>query len=181
MLDALALVRRYVGASSLTYYPGGETVPVRDGLAGDWQELAYRTDGQGRRRVVRTVYEIRTFEALCAQLRCKGIWVAGAEEFRNPDEDLVTDFAAGRTEHYAELGKPLDPAVFTGELREEMRREMRALNDALDGEGLPWLEIAARGPHGAIRLTPLEALPEPVNLGRLKKAIGQRRKGPRSA
>jgi len=174
VLDALALVRRYVGASSLTYYPAGETVPVHDGLSGDWQELTYRTDGQGRRRVVRTVYEIRTFEALCDQLRCKGIWVVGAEEFRNPDEDLVADFAARRTEHYAELRKPLDPAVFIGDLREEMRREMAALGAALDGDGLPWLEIAARGPHGAIRLTPLEALPEPPNLGRLKKAIGQR-------
>jgi hypothetical protein len=86
----------------------------------------------------------------------------------------VTDFAERRTEHYAELRKPLDPAVFITELREEMRHEMQALNDALDGDGLPWLQIAPRGPHGAIRLTPLEALPEPVNLGRLKKAIAQR-------
>ncbi len=174
VLDALALVRRYASAPALTYYPDGETVPVHGGLAGDWQELAYRTDGKGKRRVVRTVYEIRAFEALCDQLRCKGIWVAGAEEFRNPGEDLVTDFAERRTEHYAELRKPLDPGVFITELREEMRREMQALNDALDGDGLPWLEIAPRGPHGAIRLTPLEALPEPVNLGRLKKAIAQR-------
>jgi hypothetical protein len=93
----------------------------------------------------------------------QGNWVAGAEEFRDPDEDLVADFAAQRTEHYAELRKPLDPAVFTGELREEMCREMTACNNALDGDGLPWLEVAARGPHGAIRLTPLEALPEPVS------------------
>jgi hypothetical protein len=40
--------------------------------------------------------------------------------------------------------------------------------------GLPWLEIASRGRHGAIRLTPLEAAPEPANLGRLKKAIAHR-------
>jgi hypothetical protein len=40
--------------------------------------------------------------------------------------------------------------------------------------GLPWLEIASRGRHGAIRLTPLEAAPEPSNLGRLKKAIAHR-------
>jgi TnpA family transposase len=174
VLDALALVRRYAAAATLTYYPAGETIPVHEGLAGDWVELAYRTDGQGRRRVVRTVYEIRAFEALCDQLRCKGIWVAGAEEFRDPEQDLVADFAARRTAHYAELRKPLDPAEFIGELREEMRREMAALNDALDGGGLPWLQIAARGRHGAIRLTPLEAQPEPVNLGRLKKAIVQR-------
>jgi TnpA family transposase len=40
--------------------------------------------------------------------------------------------------------------------------------------GLPWLEIAPRRRHGAIRVTPLEAVPEPANLGRLKKAIAHR-------
>ena len=40
--------------------------------------------------------------------------------------------------------------------------------------GLGWLEIAPRGRHGAIRLTPQEAAPEPANLGRLKKAIAHR-------
>ncbi len=65
----------------------------------------------------------------------------------------------------------VDPGVFIDGLRAEMRREMQALDDALDGDDLPWLEIAPRGRHGAIRLTPLEALPEPVNLDRLKKAI----------
>ncbi len=49
VLDALALVRRYASAPALTYYPGGEAVPVRGGLSGDWQELAYRTDGKGKR------------------------------------------------------------------------------------------------------------------------------------
>ena len=48
--------------------------------------------------------------------------------------------------------------MFITELREEMRHEMQALNDALDGDGLPWLEIAPRGPHEAIRLTPLEVV-----------------------
>ena len=33
----------------------------------------------------------------------------------------MTDFAERRTEHYAELRKPLDPGVFITELREEMR------------------------------------------------------------
>ena len=172
VLDAVQLVRRYAASPQLTYYPDGETVPAHGGLSGDWQDLAYRTDGKGRRRVVRTIYEIRTFEALVDQLRCKGIWVLGAGEFRNPDEDLVTDFADRRTEHYAELRKPLDPRVFIEELQGELRRELQALNDAVPG--LPWLEIAPRGRHGAIRLTPLDAAPEPANLGRLKKSIAHR-------
>ena len=103
VLDALELVHRYRSATDLTYYPAGETVPVHSGLSGDWADLAYRTDKRGRKRVVRTVYEIRTFEALCDQLKCKGVWVAGAMEFRDPDQDLPRDFVERRAEHSIRL------------------------------------------------------------------------------
>jgi TnpA family transposase len=169
VLDALDLVQRYRSATDLTYYPAGETVPVHAGLSGDWGDLAYRTDKRERKRVVRTVYEIRTFEALCDQLKCKGVWVVGAMEFRDPDEDLPRDFAERRTEHYRALRKPLDPSEFIGRLREEMRAELAELDSALP---LPWLEVKPRpGNQGAIRLTPLDALPEPAGLGQLKKVI----------
>ena len=169
VLDALELVHRYRSASDLTYYPAGETVPVHAGLSGDWADLACKNDKRGRRRVVRTVYEIRTFEALCDQLKCKGVWVAGAMEFRDPDEDLPRDFAERRAENYAQLRKPLDPSEFIGQLQEEMRAELAALDAALP---LPWLEVKPRpGNQGAIRLTPLDALPEPAGLSQLKKVI----------
>jgi len=126
VIDALALVRRYADKSALTYYPAGETVPRHAGLDGGWGDLAYRTTKDGV-RVVRQVYEIRTFEALCDQLKCKGIWVVGAKEFCNPDEDLQPDFVERRIEHYADLRKPLDPTEFVEQLREEMRGALRAL------------------------------------------------------
>jgi hypothetical protein len=171
VIDGLKLVRRYADRTALTYYPAGETPPRHPGLDGDWGDLAYRTTKDGV-RVVRQVYEIRTFEALCDQLKCKGIWVEGAKEFRNPDEDLQPDFVARRVEHYAALRKPLDPSEFIDQLREEMRGTLRELNDALPD--LDFLEIRPRGRDGVIRLTPLEALPEPQNLGRLKKVITDR-------
>jgi hypothetical protein len=90
-------------------------------------------------------------------------------DFRDPDEDLPRDFAERRAENYAKLRKPLDPSEFIGQLREEMRAELAALNDTLP---LPWLEIKPRpGNQGAIRLTPLDAMPELSGLGQLKKVI----------
>jgi TnpA family transposase len=90
-------------------------------------------------------------------------------EFRDPDEDLPRDFAERRAENYAQLRKPLDPSEFIGQLQEEMRAELAALDAALP---LPWLEVRARpGNQGAIKLTPLDALPEPAGLGQLKKVI----------
>ena len=169
VLDALDLVYRHRASVKFKYYPVEETIPTHRGLGGDWADLVYHDDQQGRRRVMRTVYEIRTFDALCDQLKCKGVWVVGAREFRNPDEDLPKDFDARRVEHYQALRKPLDSSQFISGLQEEMRTELSALADALP---LDWLRFGRRpGNQGAIKLTPLEALAEPVNLGRLKKTI----------
>ncbi|MDL4776785.1 hypothetical protein [Actinomadura xylanilytica] len=102
----------------------------------------FKRDKRGRRRVVRMVYEIVTFQALREALRCKEIWVVGADSFRDPEEDLPADFAARRATNYAELRKPLDPAVFSAELKAEMRAELEALDTALPT--LDWVEIKDR-------------------------------------
>jgi hypothetical protein len=92
VLDALELISRHATAGNLRYYPLHEQIPTHRGLAGDWEPLLYRTDGDGRQRVVRMIYEVCTFQALREQLRCKEIWVAGADRWRNPAQDLPTDF-----------------------------------------------------------------------------------------
>jgi hypothetical protein len=92
------------------------------------------------------IYAIATWEALRDQLRCKEIWVLGADRVRNPDEDLPQDFERRRTEHYAALLKPLDPSEFIEELRSQMREELHALHRALPE--LEFLEIADRGKQG---------------------------------
>jgi len=95
-LDALVLIGRYARREHLTYYPAGETVPAHAGIDRDWRELCYHVDSRGRERVVRQIYEIGTFQALRDQLRCKEIWVLGADRWRNPDEDLPQDFEQRR-------------------------------------------------------------------------------------
>ncbi|PRX43098.1 hypothetical protein B0I32_1604 [Nonomuraea fuscirosea] len=100
VIEALKLIRRYAKAGNTTYYPRGEVVPEHRGTAGDWEDLVFKKDKRGRRRVVRMVYEIVTFQALREALRCKEIWVVGAHSFRDPEEDLPKDFAARRVENY---------------------------------------------------------------------------------
>ena len=170
VLDALALVKRYADGR-VSYYPAGEHVPTHKGVLGDWSTLAFK-ETRGRRRVVRSVYEIGTFQALRDQLRCKEIWVVGAHEYRNPDQDLPADFESRRGEHYAALRKPLDPGEFINGLREEMRAELAALDER--APALDWVEFRDRGMQGAIKLTALDALPEPRNLRRLKTEIRSR-------
>jgi hypothetical protein len=80
VLDALDLIRRHADAR-LTYYPAGESVPSHKGVLGDWTTLVFKDAGKAGRRVVRSVYEICTFQALREQLRCKEIWLVGADKW----------------------------------------------------------------------------------------------------
>lgn len=171
VIEALALVARYANAGNTTYYPLGETVPVHKAMGGAWAEVVHRTDKRGRRRVVRMVYEVVAFQALRDQLKCKEICVVGADKWRNPDEDLPQDFEARRAENYRELRKPLDPAAFVDELRDQMTAELALLNDKMPK--LSWLDIPERK-SGAIRLTAAEAQPEPRNLRRIETAVQRR-------
>lgn len=81
--------------------------------------------------MVRATYETCTFQALLERLRCKEIWVVGADRWRNPDEDLPADFEDRRVEHYTALRKPLDPTAFINELQGELAAELTALNEQL--------------------------------------------------
>ena len=171
LLTALEVIKRHGRSGNLTYYPLGETAPRHKGIDDDWALLVYRTDRHGKQRTVRMAYEVATFRALREMLRCKEIWVVGAGRYRNPDDDLPKDFEARRVDYYRELRKPLDPAVFSGSLRSEMTAALEDLNDALPG--LDWVDVSERR-QGAIRLTPLDAAPEPRNLRRIKNEVSRR-------
>ncbi|WP_433258860.1 Tn3 family transposase [Streptosporangium sp. CA-135522] len=171
VIKALELIRRYAKAGNTTYYPRGEVVPEYRGTSGAWEDLVFKSDKRGRRRVVRMVYEIVTFQALRDALRCKEIWVVGAHSFRDPEEDLPKDFPERRVENYAELRKPLDPKDFIAELKAEMRAELAALDTALPK--LDWVEIKDRK-SGAIKLTKIGPAEEPRNLRKIKNEVSRR-------
>ncbi|MEU7748260.1 hypothetical protein [Nonomuraea sp. NPDC049158] len=161
VIDALTLVKRYAKAGNTTYYPLGETTPEHKGTLKDWADLVYRTDTRGRRRVARMVYEVATFQTLREQLRCKEIWVVGADRWRNPDEDLPTDFESRRVEHYRELRKPLDPTEFCDSLREEMEMTalcLRILQASLVMVNVLMLQDVLAEPEWAALLTPVHDL-----------------------
>ena len=141
-------------------------------IGADLAELLHRVDKRGRVRVQRSVYECGVFQTLRDKLRCKEIWVVGADRWRDPDEDLPQDFEERRAENYAALRKRADAGAFVDQVRGEMRAELAALHDALPA--LDWLEIKAGRKQGAIALSPHDAAPEPRDLRRLKQAIRAR-------
>jgi hypothetical protein len=149
---------------------------VLDGVVkADWREFATSTDHRGRQRVTRIVYERSVLEALRDRLRCKEIWVVGADRWRNPDEDLPPDFAEKREENYAELNLPLGAKQFIDNLKDEMRRELTGLNAALPD--LDWLEIsdrkAARDQADPGRCAARDAEPAQAQTG-VRRPLGHR-------
>lgn len=169
VIRALDLVRRYAGARLRTY-PAGEDVPLDGVVRPLWRDAVVDRDPHGRPRVNRITYEICALEALRDGLRCKEVWVAGADRYRNPDEDVPADFAARRDEHYAALGLPLDVGAFVAGLQGEMRDALMRL-----GRGLPRnsdVRVSQKA-GGWIHLTPLQPKPSPANIEALKAEVAE--------
>jgi TnpA family transposase len=167
VIQALDLVRRYAG-TRLQTYPADETVPIDGVVRLLWRDAVVESDPQGRPRVNRITYEICAIEALREQLRCKEIWVAGADRYRNPDEDLPADFDARRDEHYAALGLPRSAGTFLAGLQEDMRVALSRLDRDLPRN--PDVRISRKA-GGWIHLTPLQPKPLPVNIDALKTDV----------
>ena len=168
VIEAIDLIRQYRG-SRQRYFTLKEA-PLDGVVRKNMREIVIEADRHGVERVNRINYEIAVLEALRAKLRCKEIWVVGADRFRNPDEDLPQDYADHRAEYYQRLGVPLRYDDFGGRLQTDMASALAALNETLPTN--PRVRLS-EGPHPIV-LTPLDAQPEPSNLVRLKAEITRR-------
>jgi TnpA family transposase len=170
LIDALALLKKYLHSRARTY-PVDEEVPI-DGVVRDlWREVVLETEPQGQPRVNRISYELCVLHALRERLRCKEIWVVGADRYRNPDDDVPTDFVVQRPTYYAALQLPTEAEVFVRQLQQEMREELAALDRHVPRN--PEASILEKV-GGWIKLSPLAPQPEPANLVALKEEITRR-------
>src|SRR5262245_58593854 len=127
VLRALALVKKYL-QSGLRYYPVDEQVPLEEVVRSDWQEMVIEEDQYGQQRINRITYEICVLQAVREKLRCKEIWVPGANRYRNPEEDLPVDFEQQRVAYYEALHHPLDADTFTHSVQQAMTHALEALH-----------------------------------------------------
>src|SRR5262249_35517290 len=134
-------------------------------------DLVVEADGKGGTRVNRMNYEISALHALREALRCKAIWVVGAQRFRNPDEDLPQDFAARRPQYYAALQQPERAEDFTAGLHRTLGTPPTPFDAALPRN--PKAALRAQGPN-TIKVSPLDPQPEPPTIVRLKAELIRR-------
>ena len=170
LIQALELLKQYAQHKARTY-PVDEEIPL-DGVVSDaWKDAMMEQDRQGHPRVNRLTYEICVLQGLREQLRCKEIWVVGADRYRNPDEDVPADFDRQREAYYAALQLPLAAEAFIQGVKRELGEELAALDREIPGN--PQVEILPKA-GGWIKLSPLDPQPEPANLVALKTEIARR-------
>ncbi len=148
-----------------------DEVPIDGVVRSQFQEILLDTGPEGDERINRIDYEICVLQTLRERLRCKEIWVEGADRYRNPDEDLPLDFDANREAYYQALQQPMDADQFITTVQQAMRQWLGELDT-----GLPINPMVRLRPKGKNRivLTPSDPQPEPVQLLRLKTEVGRR-------
>jgi len=161
--DALVVVKRY---------PVEETVPIAGVVRPMWRDLVLEKDKEGEQRINRVNYELCVLDALQEKLRCRELWVVGANKYRNPDDDLPKDFDDKRTEYYEALGQPEKAEEFITTLRQQMIDALMSFDQAVPKLSSQVRLLDKKG--GWISLTPLTAQSEPQNLRKLKAEISKR-------
>jgi TnpA family transposase len=170
IIQALALIKANRESRKQHFAIDG-TVPIEGVIPPNWRELVMEQDPNGEIRVNRINYEISALHSLREGLRCKAIWVVGADRFRNPDDDLPTDFDEQRTHYYAVLQQPESADDFIAGVRKDMEGSLSRLNDGLPQN--PKVTLRANGKN-RIKLSPLDPQPEPANMLRMKAELMRR-------
>lgn len=170
VLDALEWIHEHRD-SKRQYIILSEEIPIDGVIKPKWQDIVIETDENGTHRINRINYEICVLQALRDKLRCKEIWVPGADRFRNPDDDLPQDFLDKRDFYYSELGKTQDANEFVFDLESQMRKALTNLNKSIPKNEK--VRVLIQGKN-RISITPLSEQPEPLNIDRLKGEIQSR-------
>jgi hypothetical protein len=168
VIKALELIKRYT-ESTAHYFSDIEDIPVDGVIRSGVKEMVMEKDDKGCERVNRINYEIITLQTLRDKLRCKEIWVNGANRYRNPDEDLPTDFEERREENYQALKQPLDSKAFTNKIRQTMYDNLSKLDISVQKNNK--VKFTEKNNKSWICITPSEAQPEPINISKLKAEI----------
>jgi TnpA family transposase len=171
VIRAIGLVKDYV-RSPRPFYPEEEIIPIKEVVVPKWREFVAEKDDDGTERVNRLNYEMCVLQALREKVRTREVWVVGANRFRNPDDDLPTDFEQNRETYYDALHQPHDVDQFIEKIKTAMQTALRSLDAAM-----PHISNKVRllpNRKKPISLTPLDVQPEPRNLIALKREVGDR-------
>ncbi|WP_010233689.1 Tn3 family transposase [Clostridium arbusti] len=168
IIKALDIIKKYYNIGT-HYFTNTEIIPINGVIRTAMKDAVIENDADGHERINRINYEIVTLQALRDKLRCKEIWVVGGNRYRNPDEDLPTDFEEHREENYKALNKPLDSEKFINDIKQSMYNSLTKLDINMPKN--PKVRISNKNNKGWITVSPSEPQNEPMNLSKIKTEI----------
>lgn len=167
VINALELIKRSSKIAN-RFFLLSDDVPIEGVVKPILKDAVIEKDENGKERINRINYEIVTLQSLRDKLRCKEIWVVGANRYRNPDEDLPTDFEERREENYRALKQPLDAEEFINRIKKDMYDGLTKLDNGMPKNSKVSLSNKS---NGWITLSPSEAQDEPMNLSKIKAEL----------
>lgn len=167
VIEALEVVRQFMD-SKVSLLELNGAIPIEGIIKSGLKNPIIHKDNYGNYLIEKVEYEICVLQALRDKLRCKEVWVVGADKYKNPEEDLPHDFDERRTEYYESLNQPEDPAPFIANLKEEMKNALLKFNKSVSKD--PDVRILNKK-NGRINLTPFEKQADPKNIEHLKDEI----------
>lgn len=171
VMDALDLLRRYTDRPARQrYYDEKEKVPVEGVVPREWADAVIDDEG----RVERIPYELCVLRSLREAIRRREVYVAGATRWRNPEDDLPSDFEANRDVHYAASRLPLDPTEFLADLKGRLGAALTRLDEGIAAGTTGGVKITTRRGEPWISVPPTPPVPEPANLAALKAEVERR-------
>lgn len=146
-------------------------IPIDGIVPKSMQSLLIEGDGKDGTYINRISYEICTLRALRNGLRCREIWVNGANRYRNPDEDVPQDFEDRRDAYYNDLNLPSEAEEFVATVKLKMLDALASFDRSLPSNPKVFLRL-----HGKnqIKVSPLEPQAEPQFLHTMKGEIARR-------
>ncbi|WP_305927772.1 Tn3 family transposase [Bacillus mycoides] len=160
--------------SGQRYFLVKDEVPIDGVIQPKWKDIIIEKDNNGIERINKMRYEIAVLQSLRIRLRCKEIWIEGANRYRNPDEDLPQDFEEQKTNYFQALKMPLDVEPFISQVVQTMKEKLNMLNQGLEDKINQKIKIITKNKKGWIRVTPLDKQPEPQSLVQIKNKIKDR-------
>ncbi|CAA7197404.1 hypothetical protein CHRY9293_03463 [Chryseobacterium potabilaquae] len=167
ILDALRWLENHKNSNTQYYYLY-DNIPIDGIVRPKDYEIIIETDDKGEKKINRINYEICVLQALREKLRCKEIWVKGADKYRNPDQDLPQDFNTNREFYYKDLGITQDIQEFIDTIKGNMHQALYSLDKSIPDN--KQLRLLSRNKNN-ISLSPLTEQPEPGNINKMKGQI----------
>lgn len=155
IIKGIEIVRQHFD-SNIAYYPENNSPPIIGAVKRPHKE--YILDNS---RVNRINYELSLLYHLKDKLKTKEIWIQDSYKYRNPEEDLPSDFADKRAYYYDLIGHPLSAKAFIQKLKKKQHEHLNEFNKNLPKNHL--VEILKK-PKGHIKVAKLTEQPPPPQL-----------------